>query len=74
MGAWEEIRDGVTVQGFLKPEKADEGIVMIRFDGDWTFSVDPARGFEHLLTNPAGITNSNRLIECEIEPLMTFWR
>ena len=68
MGAWEEIRDGVTVQGFLKPEKAGEGKVVLREDGDWTFSVEPAKGFEHLLINPAGHTNSNRLIECEIEP------
>src|SRR5258705_1845473 len=70
-GPWEELQDGVTVQGFVKtdPEEPDAGVLGdVHFDGDWTFLVKPGKGFEHLLTKPNGITNSNRLIECEVEP------
>jgi hypothetical protein len=62
---WDEIKDNQTLQGFVR------GKANYQDDGDWTFSVQPATNYKHLLTNPSGFTNTNSLkdlIECEVEP------
>lgn len=60
---WDEIQDGVTLKGVAVGKANYHGD-----DGDWTFSVNPAPDFKHLLTNPSGFKNTNGLIECEVQP------
>jgi len=60
---WDEIQDGVKLQGFIIGNAFVEGD-----DSDWNFNVSPARGFTQLLTNAHGNSNQDKQIQCEVKP------
>jgi hypothetical protein len=63
---WNELQDAVTLQGFVVDDPhLSTGFL---FDGDWCFSIRPARGFSRLLVNSDNAINVDGNIECEIEP------
>lgn len=63
---WDEIQDGVTLKGTVVGNAFVSGS-----DNDWDFKVEPGIGYEYLLTNRDGYTNtkgSDRVptVECEV--------
>lgn len=58
-----EIADNKVLVGDVDSVNSD-----VASDGDWCFHVRPAAGYEDLLTNHQGHTNTNGLIECEVQP------
>ena len=67
MGVWgfDEIADGVTLTGRVWNMQYFDG------DNDWCFKVRPDETpeMQRLLINPSGFTNTNGLVECEVEPI-----
>ena len=68
---WDEISYVTTVlRGVVvgTPHRSSTGPFGTPGDNDWVMNVKPAPGYEYLLTNQDGFTNTNGLVECEVEP------
>ena len=60
---WDNMGDGVTLQGFVKGHARRSSD-----DNDWIMDVKPDPTFTKLLTNQDGFTNGDHTIECEVRP------
>jgi hypothetical protein len=72
---WNFMQDQVVVEGrvYGRRPDSDERWLPHAADGshgdsDWCVFVEPDPGYGWVLTNPSGDTNTNGLIECEVQP------